>query len=152
MNEFFTQLSTLSKSQIAILIIFVLIILALIFFLGKTIGSLSAKSKIEKQIRSERNDAVKRSRAVIGGQVTEQMAPLFPDFPARYDEVKFIGKPVDFIAFKGLEENAENGKVYVDEVLFIEVKTGGSALSGRERAIRDAVEAGRVRYVVWRKN
>lgn len=146
----FDFINALSKTQ-QILIFFASSIL--FFILGKIIGSLLEKAKITKQIQTERNDAVKRSRAVIGGQVTEQLAPLFPDFPARYDEVKFIGKPVDFIAFKGLEESCDNGeKCHVDEVLFIEVKTGNSALSTRERAIKQAVDEGRVRYVLWRKD
>lgn len=146
----FDFISALSKTQ-QILIFFASAIL--FFILGKIIGSLLEKAKITKKIQTERNDAVKRSRAVIGGQVTEQLAPLFPDFPARYDEVKFIGKPVDFIAFKGLEESCDNGeKCHVDEVLFIEVKTGNSALSTRERAIKQAVDEGRVRYVLWRKD
>ena len=146
----FDFINALSKTQ-QILIFFAS---AIIFFiLGKIIGSLLEKAKITKKIQTERNDAVKRSRAVIGGQVTEQLAPLFPDFPARYDEVKFIGKPVDFIAFKGLEESCDNGeKCHVDEALFIEVKTGNSALSTRERAIKQAVDEGRVRYVLWRKD
>lgn len=146
----FDFINVLSKTQ-QILIFFASSIL--FFILGKIIGSLLEKAKITKKIQTERNDAVKRSRAVIGGQVTEQLAPLFPDFPARYDEVKFIGKPVDFIAFKGLEESCDNGeKCHVDEVLFIEVKTGNSALSTRERAIKQAVDEGRVRYVLWRKD
>lgn len=146
----FDFIFTLSKTyQVLIFIAFAIIF----FILGKVIGSLLEKAKISKKIQAERNDAVKRSRAVIGGQVTEQLAPLFPDFPARYDEVKFIGKPVDFIAFKGLEESCDNGeKCHVDEVLFIEVKTGNSALSTRERAIKQAVDEGRVRYVLWRKD
>lgn len=146
----FDFIFTLSKTyQVLIFIVFAIIF----FILGKVIGSLLEKAKITKKIQAERNDAVKRSRAVIGGQVTEQLAPLFPDFPARYDEVKFIGKPVDFIAFKGLEESCDNGeKCHVDEVLFIEVKTGNSALSTRERAIKQAVDEGRVRYVLWRKD
>lgn len=146
----FDFIFTLSKTyQVLIFIVFAIIF----FILGKVIGSLMENAKISKKIQAERNDAVKRSRAVIGGQVTEQLAPLFPDFPARYDEVKFIGKPVDFIAFKGLEESCDNGeKCHVDEVLFIEVKTGNSALSTRERAIKQAVDEGRVRYVLWRKD
>lgn len=146
----FDFIFALSKTyQVLIFIAFAIIF----FILGKVIGSLLEKAKISKKIQAERNDAVKRSRAVIGGQVTEQLAPLFPDFPARYDEVKFIGKPVDFIAFKGLEESCDNGeKCHVDEVLFIEVKTGNSALSTRERAIKQAVDEGRVRYVLWRKD
>lgn len=147
MNDFISYFS--DPHQITIFSIVAL----LFFILGKVIGSLVEKIKISKQIQTERTDAVKRSRAVIGGQVTEQLAPLFPDFPARYDEVKFLGKPVDFIAFKGLEESSdENDKCFVDEVLFIEVKTGNSALSEREKAIKNAIEQGRVRYTVWRKN
>ena len=152
MAELLISLSHLTFAQHFLIALIFIAIIAIIFFTGKAIGTLSAKNKIEKQSQSERNDAVKRSRAVIGGQVTEQLAPLFPDFPARYDEVKFLGKPVDFIAFKGLEESSDSGeKCYVDEVLFIEVKTGNSALSNRERAIKQAVDEGRVRYVVWKK-
>ena len=152
MAELLNSLSHLTFAQHFLIALIFIAIISIIFFTGKAIGTLSAKNKIEKQIQSERNDAVKRSRAVIGGQVTEQLAPLFPDFPARYDEVKFLGKPVDFIAFKGLEESSDSGeKCYVDEVLFIEVKTGNSALSTRERAIKQAVDEGRVRYVVWKK-
>lgn len=153
MTELITLLSGLDKSQQAGLLTATIILAVIIFIAGKTIGTLSTKAKTQKLIKSERTDAVKRSRAVIGGQVTEQLAPLFPDFPARYDEVKFLGKPVDFIAFKGLEESSdENDKCYVNEVLFIEVKTGNSALSEREKAIKNAIEQGRVRYTVWRKD
>jgi len=96
---------------------------------------------------SLRKDAVKRSRAVIGGQVVEQVAPYLPGFPCSPADAKFIGKPVDFIAFPGLSENDT-----VKEVLLIEVKTGQSALSSREREIKRAVKEGRVRYVEYRAN
>ena len=96
---------------------------------------------------SLRKDAVKRSRAVIGGQVAEQIAPYLPDFPCNPSDAKFIGKPVDFIAFKGLSESNT-----VEEILLIEVKTGQSALSSREKEIRKAVKDGRIRYVEYRIN
>ncbi len=92
-----------------------------------------------------RSDAIKRSRSVIGGQVAEQLAPFLPGFPCHPGDARFIGKPVDFIAFPGLtEDNA------VHEVLLIEVKTGKSALSGREKEVKRAVAEGRVRYVEYR--
>lgn len=96
---------------------------------------------------SVRKDAIKRSRAVIGGQVVEQVAPFLPDFPCNPGDARFIGKPVDFVAFPGLSENDS-----VKEVLLIEVKTGQSSLSTREREIRRAVKEGRVRYVEYRVN
>lgn len=92
-----------------------------------------------------RKDAIKRSKAVIGGQVAEQIAPYLPDFPCSPSDAKFIGKPVDFIAFSGLSETDK-----VDEILLIEVKTGQSSLSSREREIKKAVKEGRVRYVEYR--
>ena len=92
-----------------------------------------------------RSDAIKRSRSVIGGQVAEQLAPFLPGFPCHPGDARFIGKPVDFIAFPGLTEENK-----VNEVLLIEVKTGKSNLSGREREIKRAVAEGRVRYVEYR--
>ena len=96
----------------------------------------------EKQVRQ---DAAKRSRAVRGGQMAEQIAPFLPDFPCNPEDARFIGKPFDFIAFPGLEERDE-----VDEILLIEVKTGSSALNKREKEVRRAVKEGRVRYIEYR--
>ena len=92
-----------------------------------------------------RQDAIRRSRSVIGGQLAEQVAPFLPGFPCHPGDARFIGKPVDFIAFPGLTEDNT-----VHEILLIEVKTGKSALSGREKEVRKAVAEGRVRYVEYR--
>ncbi len=112
-------------------ILFILLII-------QTIRLHSGNSKI-------RRDAIKRSRSVIGGQLAEQVAPFLPGFPCNPGDVRFIGKPVDFIAFPGMTEDNE-----VHEVLLIEVKTGKSNLSGREKEVRRAVAEGRVRYVEYR--
>ncbi len=101
--------------------------------------------RVHKDRQKLRSDAINRSRAVIGGQVVEQVAPFLPDFPCNPSDARFIGKPVDFIAFAGLSE-----KDNVDEVLLIEVKTGRSELNAREKEIRRAVNEGRVRYVEYR--
>ena len=98
-----------------------------------------------KKTKKLRNDAIKRSKAVIGGQVGEQGAPFLPGFPGNPSDAKFLGKPVDFVLFSGLSD-----KDTVDEILFVEVKTGKSELSKREKEIRKAVEEGRVRYVEYR--
>lgn len=116
---------------------------AVSFFVGKTLQKRKMFSSIEK----ERADAIKKSRAVIGGQVSEQIAPFLPDFPCNPGDVRFVGKPVDFVGFPG----AADGEP-INEILIIEVKSGKSQLSKREREIKDAVESGRVRYVVYRTN
>ncbi|MBQ6058059.1 MAG: Holliday junction resolvase [Treponema sp.] len=98
-----------------------------------------------KKNRKIRKDAIKRSRAVLGGLAGEQIAPYLPGFPCNPAEVRFVGKPVDYIGFEGAASGEE-----IKEILFIEVKTGQSQLSERERQIKNAVESGRVRYVEYR--
>ena len=114
------------------------------FFVGRKIGQQSASKCLTKEIKIAREDAVKRSRAVLNGQLSEQFAAFFPDFPADPTEIRFVGKPVDFVAFQGLSTGT------VDEVLFVEVKTGNCALSKVERSLRDAVEKKNVRYAEYR--
>ena len=118
-----------------VLIVFLLTLLIIQFFRNQC-----DKKKLRK-------DAVKRSKAVINGQVAEQIAPFLPDFPANPSDARFIGKPVDFIVFSGLSENEK-----IDEILFVEVKTGKSALSEREKEVKKAIEKGNVRYVEYRIN
>ena len=118
----------------------VLCVLLLILFVIQTV-------RVHKDRRRLRSDAINRSRAVIGGQVVEQVAPFLPGFPCNPADARFIGKPVDFVAFPGLSENDK-----VDEVLLVEVKTGRSELNAREKEIRRAVKEGRVRYVEYRFN
>lgn len=108
-------------------------------------GFLAGKLSMHGRLRTARKDALKRSRAVLGGQAAEQVAPFLPGFPCNPADARFVGKPVDFVAFPGAADGSS-----IDEVLLIEVKTGGSQLSARERDIQRAVEAGRVRYVVYR--
>ncbi|MDR3276365.1 MAG: hypothetical protein LBT11_04005 [Treponema sp.] len=84
---------------------------------------------------------LKQSRAVLGGLVSEQMAPLLPGFPYDPGDCRFVGKPVDFLVFKGM-----NGK-NISEVVFLEVKSGANrALNDQEKKLRAAVQAGRVRW------
>ena len=95
--------------------------------------------------KKQRQDAVKRSKSVLLGQITEQIAPLLPKFPCHVKDVKFLGKPIDFIGFKTTGDSE-----LIEEVLFIEVKTGDSTLSKREESLKKAIEKGKVRYVEYR--
>ena len=112
--------------------------------LGMFIGRLRSERGFTDRIEAERLDAVKRSRAVLGGQFSEQLSPYLPGFPGDPTEARFIGKPVEFIAFSGASRGT------VDEVLFIEVKSGNAQLTGVERSLRNAIEKGKVRFVEYR--
>lgn len=146
MKTFFERLEAYpSYLLILATILIVLVLLLLAFGAGKTFGAAIEKRNLEKKVKSGRNDAIKRSRAVLSGQMIEQVAPYLPHFPCNPADARFIGKPIDFIAFPGATDGSK-----IEEVLFIEVKTGQSALSAREKEIRDAVKNGRIKYVEYR--
>ena len=93
-----------------------------------------------RHTRTIRHDAVRRSHAVLSGKAFEQLAPFHHDFPFDPRDARFLGSPVDFVVFDGLSEGT------VRRVVFVEVKTGWSHLSNRERQIRDVVHGGRVEW------
>jgi predicted Holliday junction resolvase-like endonuclease len=94
--------------------------------------------------RRVREDAVRRSLAVTAGKVHEQLVPYLPDFPWNPKDVRFLGSPVDLVVFDGLAEGR------VRRVVFVEVKTGGAGLTGRERMVREVVRAGEVQWAELR--
>jgi predicted Holliday junction resolvase-like endonuclease len=87
-----------------------------------------------------REDAVQRSLAVTAGKVHEQLLPYLPAFPYNPKDVRFLGSPVDLVVFDGLAEGR------LRRIVFVEVKTGGSTLTARERWVREIVEH---REVEW---
>lgn len=91
-----------------------------------------------------RQDAIQRSQAVTIGKVTEHIVPYLPGFSFNPKDVRFLGTPIDLVVFDGLCEG------HVKRVVFVEVKTGTSSLSGRERLVREAVNAGRVEWLEFR--
>jgi predicted Holliday junction resolvase-like endonuclease len=97
------------------------------------------RQKHEQEIRL---DAVQRSASITKGKVTEHIVPYLPGFDFDPKDIRFLGTPIDLIAFSGLNASEEV------EIVFIEIKTGQSALSPRERAVKKAVEAKRVSWRV----
>ena len=115
-------------------LIAVIVFLILIFVIGYLIGKYITQHKLKEKIPEIREDAIKHSRAVLSGQFSEQIAPYLPDFPYKPTEARFIGKPIDFVVFKGMDEKK------IDEVVFVEVKSGQSQLSGVERSLRNTLQ------------
>ena len=129
-----------------IILIIVLFVIGVIFgiIIGIRTGKAEAGREYEKKLPLEREDAIKRSRAVLGGLAFEQLAPWFPDFQYDPTELRFIGKPVDFIAFPGA------GTGNINEIVFIEVKTGNSKLSNVEKSLKKVIERKAIRWHEYR--
>lgn len=110
------------------------------FFFGQFLKNREWEAKVP----DIRQDAIKKSRSVLGGQFSEQLAPYLPNFAHKPTEVRFIGKPIDFIVFKGMDEKN------IEEVIFVEVKSGKSSLSSNERKLRDAINNKKIRWEEYR--
>ncbi len=128
-----------------ILIILALIAVVIAYKVGHKNGAFAKHSEWENELMpAHRQDAIMRSRAVLGGQFSEQLAPYLPDFPFLPTECKFMGKPIDFIVFKGMDEKK------IDEIVFVEVKSGNAKLNKHESNLKETIEKGRVRWEEYR--
>jgi predicted Holliday junction resolvase-like endonuclease len=121
-----------------------LIGLVLAYWIGYKFGAFRKNKYWESELPLHRKDAILKSRAVLGGQFSEQLAPYLPDFEYLPTECRFIGKPIDFIVFKGMDEKN------INEIIFIEVKSGKAKLSSSERKLRDAIQNKKVKWVEYR--
>jgi predicted Holliday junction resolvase-like endonuclease len=141
--------------HLPLLVTAAILILAAGIFVGAQLAALRAERKFVEILRSRelewettaeanRRSSLVQSRRVIGGNFSEQLAPFLPNFPFDPTEARFVGKPVDFIVFRGHAEGATK------EIVFVEVKSGASKLSTSEIAIRDAVLDKKVSFYEYR--
>ncbi len=126
-------------SILSVVVLFALLILVLLLWLSFQLGIFVSSKKWRTQISRQRREAVQQSRQVLRGQLWEEFVPYLPGFPFHPQDARFLGSPVDFVIFPGLNSDSEEVSV-----VFLEVKSGRSQLNQRERRIRDAVKQGRV--------
>lgn len=76
----------------------------------------------------------KKSSEVRLGQITEQLSPFLDGFNYDPKRAHFIGNPIDFIVFLD------------DEIVFMEVKSGESKMTKKQKDIRALINNGKVRF------
>jgi len=120
----------------------------------------SATAQIEESLRAEfnvkferwledkeaeiRKDAISKSVSTILGKAGEHIAPLFllEKHGIEMRDLRFIGTPIDFIAFKDLSKGDPS------EIVFIEVKSGKTIqLTSREKSVKELVEERKVSWL-----
>ena len=130
--------------NVILTILVFLIGLILAYFVGQKIATIKRDKHWESEIPGHRRDAILKSRSVLSGMFSEQLAPFLPNFNFKPTECRFLGKPVDFIVFKGLDDKK------VDEVVFVEVKSGKSKLSFVEKSLKEAIKNKKVSWKEYR--
>ena len=96
--------------------------------------------RIIRGLKEELSDlrSKKQSLSTTYGQIFEQFIPFADKFPFNIKNFRFIGSPVDGIAFDD------------DKVVFCEIKLNKSQLSGREKRIKELVKKKRVEWFEMR--
>lgn len=121
--------------------ILIIIIVAIAFLvIGYLFGRRIAEDKFPKKIE----EALTGQRAGIKGSLSQNVAPLLPNFPGKASEARFLGAPIDFLIFNGMDDNN------ISEVVFVEVKTGKQMrLNDNELSLKKAIQEKRVRWVAY---
>ena len=91
-----------------------------------------------EELKKARKDSKFRSSAVNWGKSIEHFVPFMTKFPLPPEDVVFLGMPIDYVGFTDTE-SAKKCKVH-----FVEVKSGVSFLSTKQKNIKKAIEEGRV--------
>jgi len=126
-------------------IVLLLLFAVLAFIIGRKLGCIQANKIWETDLPNIRKDAINRSRANLGGKFSENLCMYFPDFPHSPTEMRWLGgSPTDYLVFKGMDVNT------IDEIVFLEIKSGKSQLSPREQQIKHAVKNKKVRWEMYR--
>ena len=92
--------------------------LFLVYEIGRLVGEKTATDKFPEAKKA----AVHRSRSVLSGMFAEQLAPYLPNFPFSPTEAKFIGAPIDFLIFRGMD--AQHIEEVIFEGVFVVIEAG----------------------------
>jgi len=125
------------------------VILVVVFFLA-FMAMLTEWRKAKRQVEEYKNENevlikqynkelhFRKSSEVRLGKIGENLAPFVKCWPWNPKNFRFLGNPIDGIQFN------EN------EVIFVEIKTGGAKLSKSQKNFRDLVKSGKVSFVTFK--
>ena len=80
----------------------------------------------------------KGSQSVKYGKLTEQWIPFSEKFPFSSENFRFLGNPIDGLAFEQ------------DKIVFCEFKTHKAGLSPKQKAIKELVQGKKVYWLEFR--
>lgn len=98
---------------------------------------LTAEKTNNKKLLSQ-----KKSSETRLGQITEQIVPFLDNCPYDPKNMHFLGQPLDYVHF-----DFDDGKI-----TFIEIKSGNSRASKRQKIVKNMIKSGRVFYDEIRVN
>lgn len=81
------------------------------------------------------------AKAINIGFILERIAPTLESFRFSHNDCRSLFDPIDYVIFEGLSK-----KNYVDKIFFVDIKTGASKLSKKQREIKNVISARNVEF------
>jgi len=105
------------------------------------------KRSLEEQLGEEREKnrtilSQKKSSETRLGQISEHLVPILANCRHNPKDMHFMGNPIDYLVF-----DFDEGKI-----TFLEVKSGNSKASKRQKTIKNIIKSSRVEYEEMRIN
>jgi predicted Holliday junction resolvase-like endonuclease len=126
------------------IIVGLVILLFLIYQLGLLRGRYEREVHWQENLGRIRREIADKQRVGIKGSVSEKFAPFLSGFPYKASECTFVGNPIDYIVFEGLDNRD------VKKIHFVEVKSGTSKMNDVQKQIKDVVERKAVSFKEFR--
>lgn len=127
-------------SELVLIIVGVCIGLVIWYLMSRNISW----ERMSRTIKTQRRDAIKQSKAVSLWHISEQLAPVMPNFPYHIKDMVFIGKGFDYLVLDWLSEGN------LRKIVFLEIKSGRSTQNRNERMIQQVINTKLVSYEVMR--
>lgn len=99
------------------------------------------QAELRRRKHSATDGAEKKAMEVGLGFVLEKIVTCWGGFPHEPHDCRSLYEPIDYVAFDGLTASAT-----VEQVAFLDVKSGAAKLNKHQRLVRDAINDGRVDY------
>ena len=109
-----------------------LLVAAIIILLVLLIRQFKITAKLNEALQQFTTDI--KSQQVKYGKAWEKFAPFMKNFKYNPNDFKFIGEPIDGVVF---------GR---DKIVFVEIKTGSSRLSQRQKEVKAMVDGKKVEW------
>lgn len=111
----------------------------------------SRRKEYENVLKEKGTDLLRKKRlatiraeataeAVSIGKMVEHLVPILKGFDFKPADCRTLFEPIDLLVLNGLSVSK------VDQLAFMEIKTGGAQLNSHQRKIRDAIRDHRVFY------
>jgi predicted Holliday junction resolvase-like endonuclease len=106
-----------------------------------------AKKEYDDCVAKATNLAEKKSLEVNIGKVVEKVVPALPSFPFHPCDCRTLFDPIDYVVFDGLTKNNR-----VEQIHFLEVKTGFARLNPHQKQVKSAVENKKIEFQFYEGN